>query len=55
MRQYHYVFSLYRNPDLDNWIFDGLLLSIAAVHAEDVRASFLFAGVLNAHHQEWLG
>ena len=28
---------------------------MAAVQAEDVRASFLFVGNLNGHHQEWLG
>ena len=28
---------------------------MAAVQAEDVRASFLFVGDLNDHHQEWLG
>ena len=28
---------------------------MAAVQAEDVRASFLFLGDLNGHHQEWLG
>ena len=28
---------------------------MAAVQAEDVRASFLFAGDLNGHHQEWFG
>ena len=28
--------------------------SMAAVLAEDVRASFLFVGDLNGHHQEWL-
>ena len=27
----------------------------AAVQDEDVRASFLFVGDLNGHHQEWLG
>ena len=27
---------------------------MAAVQAEDVRVSFLFAGNLNGHHQEWL-
>ena len=31
------------------------MLSMAAVQAEDVRASFLFVGDLNDHHQEWLG
>ena len=55
VRQNLYVFSLYRNPDLDDRIFDCLLPSMAAVQAEDVRASFLFVGDLNDHHQEWLG
>ena len=27
---------------------------MAAVQAEDVRASFLFVDDLNGHHQEWL-
>ena len=55
VRQDLYVFSLYRNPDLDDRIFDCLLTSMADVQAEDVRASFLFVGDLNGHHQEWLG
>jgi len=54
-RQNFYVFSLYRNPDLDDKIFDCLLLSMAAVQAKDARACFLFAGDLNVHHREWLG
>ena len=49
------MFSLYRNADLVDRIFDCILTSIAAVQAEDVRASFLFVGDLNGHHQEWLG
>ena len=52
VRQNLYVFSLYRNPDLDDRIFDCLLTSMAAVPAGDVRASFLFVGDLNGHHQE---
>ena len=40
-----------RNPDLDYRIFDCLLTSMAAVQAEDVRASFLFVGDLNGRHQ----
>ena len=28
---------------------------MSAVQAEDVRASFLFVGDFNGHHQEWLG
>ena len=55
MRQNIYVYSLYRNPDQDDRIFDFLLASMADVQAEDVRASFLFVGDLNGHHQEWLG
>ena len=55
VRQNLYVYSLYRNPDLNDWIFDCLLASMSAVQAEDVRASFLFVGDLNGHHLEWLG
>ena len=54
-RQNLYVNSLYRNHDLDDRIFDCLLVSMAAAQAEDVRASFLFMGDLNGHHQELLG
>ena len=50
-----YVFSLYCNDDLDGRICDCLLASMAAVQAEDVRASFLFKDDLNGHHQELLG
>ena len=53
-RQNFYVFSLYRNPDLDDQIYDCFLTSMAVVQAEDVRALFLFMGDLNGHHQEWL-
>ena len=49
------VFSLYRIPDLDDRTFNCLLTSMAAVQADDVRASILFAGDLNGHHQERLG
>ena len=55
VRQNLYLYSLYRNPDLDGQIFDCLLASMAAVQAEDVRASFLFVDDLNGNHQEWLG
>ena len=48
VRQNLYVYSLYHNPDLDDRIFDCLLASMAAVQAEDVRASFLFVGDVNA-------
>ena len=55
VRQNLYVYSHYRNPDLDDCIFYCLHASMATVEAEDVRASFLFVGNLNGHHQEWLG
>ena len=55
LRQSFYVYSLYRNPDQDDRLYDCLLTSMAAVQAEDVRALFLFVGDLNGHHQEWLG
>ena len=54
VRQNIYVYSLYRNPVLDDQIFYCLLASMAAVQAVDVGASFLFLGDLNGHHQEWL-
>ena len=49
------MFSLYRNPDLDDRIYDYLLTAMAAVQAADARASFFFVCDLNGHHQEWLG
>ena len=55
VKQKLYVYSLYHNPDLDDQTFDCLLASIAAMQAENVRASFLFVGDLNGNHQEWLG
>ena len=48
------MFSLYHNPDVDDLIFDCSLTSMAAVQAEDVRTSFLFAGDLDGYHQDWL-
>ena len=54
-RQYFCVFCLYRNPDLDDRIYDCLLTAMAAVQPADARPSFLFVGDLNGHHQEWLG
>ena len=49
------MFSIYRNSDLDDWFFAGLLTTMAAVQAEDVRAAFLFVEDLNGHYLEWLG
>ena len=48
VRQNLYVFSLYRNSDLEDRIFDCLLTSTATVQAEDVRGSFIFVCDWNA-------
>ena len=55
VRQNVYVFSLYRNPDLDDRIFDCLLTSMATVQAGDVHTFFRYVCDLNIHHQELLG
>ena len=49
-----YVFGLYCNPVLDDWIYYCLLTSMAAVQANYVHVFFLFVSDLNGHHQEWL-
>ena len=54
-RKNFYLFRLYRNFDLDDWIYDWLLTAIPAVQAADAHASIMFVGDLNGHHQEWLG
>ena len=46
MKQNLYVFSLYRNPDLDYAINDCLRTEMAAVQAEDMSVSFVFEGDL---------
>ena len=51
-RQNFYVFSLYRNPDQYERIYECLLTAMAAVQAVDVRALLLFMGDLNGHHRE---
>ena len=49
-----YVFASYRNPDLDDTIFDCLLTKMATVQENDPKACFVFVGDYNAHHTEWL-
>ena len=48
------MFSVYRNPDANDSIFDCLLTSLAAIQESDNKAAFLFVGDFNAHHREWL-
>ena len=47
-----YLFSVSRNPDADDGIFDCLLVSMAAIQENDIKASFVFIGDFNAHHKE---
>ena len=49
-----YLFSVYRNTDADDGIFDCLLVSMAAIQENDRKASSVFIGDCNAHHKEWL-
>ena len=49
-----YLFSVYRNPDVDDAIFDCLLTSMANIQEQDRKAAFLFVGDFNAHHRDWL-
>ena len=49
-----YIFTAYRNPDLNDSIFDYLIESMANIQNNDRKAAFLFIGDFNAHHREWL-
>ena len=49
-----YLFSIYRNPDADDEIFNCLLNSMASIQENDRKAAFLFVGDFNAHHRAWL-
>ena len=52
-RQNFYLFSIYRNPTLDDSIFDCLLSSMATIQESDRKATFIFVGDFNAHHNDW--
>ena len=49
-----YIFSIYRNPDLDDSIYDCLLGSMGNIQEMDPKSAFIFVGDVNAHHREWL-
>ena len=49
-----YLCSICHNLDLDNSIFDCLLMTMATIQESDVKASFVFIGDFNVHHKEWL-
>ena len=54
--QHHnfYLFSVYRNPNANDSIFECLLTKMAAIQENDRKSSFLFVGDFNVHHREWL-
>ena len=49
-----YIFSIYRNPNSDDSIYDCLLNSYINIQEEDRKACFIFIGDFNAHHRDWL-
>ena len=49
-----YIFSMYRNPNSDDSIYECLLNSYISIQEEDRKACFIFMGDLNAHHRNWL-
>ena len=49
-----YLFSVYRNPDANDHIFDCILDNMAKIQENDRKAALLFVGDFNAHHKEWL-
>ncbi|XP_068227743.1 uncharacterized protein [Palaemon carinicauda] len=44
----------FRNPDLDDSIFDCLLTIMAKMQEDNRKASFMLLGDFNAHHRGWL-
>ena len=49
-----YIFSIYKNPNKDNSIYNCLLKQLSIIKNDDPNASFVFVGDYNAHHKEWL-
>ena len=50
----YYIFSCYRNPDLDSSIFECLKASMTLLQERDRKACFIVVGDFNVHHREWL-
>ena len=48
------ILSLYCNPILNDKLYNCLLSSMSDIQEDDRKATVIFVGVLNAHHQEWL-
>ena len=49
------MFGAYRNPDLSDKIFDCLSTVMTIVQSVDRKASFLYVGDMNPHHEKWPG
>ena len=49
-----HLFPVYWNHDVNDRIFDCLLVSMAAIQENDRKPSLVFNGDFNAHHKEWL-
>ena len=49
-----YIFSLYRNPNHDDSIYDCILEKMAMAQSQDPKASFVVCGDCNAKHRDWL-
>ena len=49
-----YAFAVYRNPNIDDSIYDCLLEKINMAQSLDSKASFVVCGDCNAKHSEWL-
>ena len=45
---------MYLNPDLADNNFYCLMTAMATLQSVDEKATFLFVGDVNAHHEEWL-
>ena len=48
-----YVIGVCRNPNLLDNIFLSLSTAMAKILSVDRKASFVFVGHANAHHEEW--
>ena len=49
-----FMFSVCRNPNAGDGIFDFLLISMTAIQENYRKASYVFIRDSNAHHREWL-
>ena len=48
-------FFVYRTPDIDNSIYDCLMIGFGNIQESDRKALFLLMGDSNVHSTEWFG